>query len=135
MNVILRGVRGGIAAPSPDTVFYGSNTACIEVRPDNGVLLFLDAGTGLLEAGAKLPDKGEAHICITHGHADHLLGLWFFKPVHSPAWTTHLYLPDWMDFLPGKYYHCGLFPVPFEQLKGRILRHISGHDHFLSCPR
>jgi len=123
MEVMLRGVRGGIAAPTPDTSFYGGNTACIEVRTGNGLLLFLDAGTGLREAGMHLPDSGETHVFISHGHADHIIGLWFFKPIHSPNWTTHLYLPDWLDPLPDWFYQCGLFPVPLEQLQGKIVRH------------
>ena len=123
MEISLRGVRGSIAAPTPDTAFYGGNTSCVEVRTDNGTRLFLDAGTGLREAGEELPKSGEAHICITHSHADHIAGLWFFKPIHSPAWTTHLYLPDWLASLPDWYYQCGLFPVPFEQLKGTVIRY------------
>ncbi|MDR2695544.1 MAG: HD domain-containing protein [Deltaproteobacteria bacterium] len=123
MDIVLWGVRGGIAAPAQDTALYGGNTACVEVRTANGVLLFLDAGTGLREAGTRLPDSGEAHVCLTHGHADHIIGLWFFKPVHSPAWTTHLYLPDWLDPLPDWFYQCGLFPVPFEALLGKVIRH------------
>ena len=123
MNIVLRGVRGSIAVPEPDTSVYGGNTACMEVRTDNGTLLFLDAGTGLRGAGLELPDSGEAHVFITHGHADHIIGLWFFKPVHSPDWTTHLYLPDWLDPLPDWFYQCGLFPVPFERLRGRVIRH------------
>ncbi|MDR0747478.1 MAG: hypothetical protein LBE89_06275 [Helicobacteraceae bacterium] len=35
MEVIMRGVRGGIANPSPDTAFFGGNTACIELRGDD----------------------------------------------------------------------------------------------------
>ena len=122
MKVLFRGVRGGIAVPSPDTVMYGGNTACIEVRTDNETLLFLDAGTGIREAGVELPDTGEAHIFITHGHNDHILGMWFFKPLHSPGWTTHLYLPDWIN--PDSYYQSRLFPLPFAKLKGKIIQHM-----------
>jgi len=123
MNIVLWGVRGSIASPTPDTAFYGGNTACLEARTNSGILLFMDAGTGLCEAGKSLPDSGEAHVFITHGHADHVIGLWFFKPIHSPAWTTHLYLPDWLDHLPDWFYQSGLFPVPFEHLKGNVIRH------------
>jgi phosphoribosyl 1,2-cyclic phosphodiesterase len=122
MEIILRGVRGGIAAPAPDTSAYGGNTACLEVRPGNGVLIFLDAGTGLREAGEGLPESGEAHVFISHGHADHVAGLWFFKPLHSPAWTTRLYLPEHLASLPDYFYQCGFFPVPVEQLRGRLIR-------------
>jgi phosphoribosyl 1,2-cyclic phosphodiesterase len=123
MEVILRGVRGSIANPSPDTAFYGGNTACVELRTAGGALLFFDAGTGLREAGDNLPAKGECHIFVSHGHADHIMGLWFFKPIHSPDWTIHLHLPDRLERLPDYFYEAGLFPVPFSMLKGIIHRH------------
>ncbi|MDR1647502.1 MAG: HD domain-containing protein [Zoogloeaceae bacterium] len=123
MEIILRGVRGSIANPSPDTAFYGGNTACVELRANNGAILFLDAGTGLCEAGEALPESGECHIFISHGHADHIMGLWFFKPIHNPNWTIHLYLPDWMAHAPDHFHEAGLFPVPFSLLKGVVIRH------------
>ncbi|MDR1686941.1 MAG: HD domain-containing protein [Desulfovibrio sp.] len=123
MEVILRGVRGSIANPAAETAYYGGNTACVELRSDGGALLFFDAGTGLREAGENLPRQGECHIFISHGHADHIMGLWFFKPIHSPDWTTHLHLPDKLERLPDHFYETGLFPVPFSALKGAIIRH------------
>jgi phosphoribosyl 1,2-cyclic phosphodiesterase len=123
MEAIMRGVRGSIANPSPDTAFYGGNTACVELHTDSGALLFFDAGTGLREAGDNLPAGGECHIFISHGHADHIMGLWFFKPIHSPEWTIHLHLPERLAHMPDHFHETGLFPVPFPMLKGTILRH------------
>ena len=51
MEVVLRGVRGSIAVPSPAMSFYGGNTSCVQLRTDCGALVFFDAGTGLREAG------------------------------------------------------------------------------------
>jgi hypothetical protein len=62
MEIIIRGVRGSIANPAPDTAFYGGNTACVELHTDSGALLFFDAGTGLRGAGDNLPGNGECHI-------------------------------------------------------------------------
>jgi phosphoribosyl 1,2-cyclic phosphodiesterase len=95
----------------------------VELRTEGGALLFFDAGTGLREAGEHLPQRGECRIFISHGHADHIMGLWFFKPIHSPDWTTHLYLPDRLERLPDHFFETGLFPVPFSALKGTVIRH------------
>ncbi|GHV57602.1 hypothetical protein FACS189460_4430 [Deltaproteobacteria bacterium] len=65
MEIILRGVRGGLATPTPETSFYGGHTACVEVRSESGLRLFFDAGTGLREAWADPPDQGEAHIFLS----------------------------------------------------------------------
>ena len=47
MRVTLWGTRGSLAAPGPETVGYGGNTACVEVRSEDGAVLVLDAGTGI----------------------------------------------------------------------------------------
>ncbi|PKO60652.1 MAG: MBL fold metallo-hydrolase, partial [Betaproteobacteria bacterium HGW-Betaproteobacteria-18] len=47
MKVKFWGVRGSIASPGPNTVRYGGNTTCIEIRTDNNGLIIIDAGTGI----------------------------------------------------------------------------------------
>ena len=129
MEITLWGVRGSIASSAPDTAFYGGNTACIELRSDAGTLVFFDAGTGLRDAGNSLPDSGECHLFITHAHADHIIGLWFFKPLHLPDWTVHLHLPNWLGYLPDYFFAGGVFPVSFHNLKGNIIQHsIRAHE-------
>jgi phosphoribosyl 1,2-cyclic phosphodiesterase len=134
VEVILRGVRGSIANASADTAFYGGNTSCAELRADCGALLFFDAGTGIREAGENLPKSGECHIFISHGHADHILGLWFFRPLHLPSWTVHLYLPLWMKGLPDYIYECAFFPMPFSELKGDVRLKLLEPGQVLSIP-
>src|SRR6185437_7588465 len=82
MRVRFWGVRGSIACPGPETIRYGGNTPCIEVRCGNHVLIF-DAGTGLRALGNSLvKDKTirEMDIFLTHCHLDHVTGLPFFEP-------------------------------------------------------
>ena len=123
MEFILHGVRGDIATPSSAMSRYGGNTSCVKVQTDSGALIFLDAGTGLHEAGSNLPDTGVAHVFITHGHADHTVGLWHFKPLHTPDWITHLYVPHWLEDLPAIMYRSGLFQGPFDQIRGMVILH------------
>ena len=82
MKVRFWGVRGSIASPGPNTVRYGGNTTCIEIRTDNNELLILDAGTGIFPLSqtllAELPVI--ANVLITHSHWDHIQGLPFFIP-------------------------------------------------------
>ncbi|MGH7065202.1 MAG: MBL fold metallo-hydrolase, partial [Stellaceae bacterium] len=51
------GVRGSIACPGPETVRYGGNTSCVEIRCGNRLMLF-DGGTGLRLAGNELMRSG-----------------------------------------------------------------------------
>jgi phosphoribosyl 1,2-cyclic phosphodiesterase/FixJ family two-component response regulator len=82
------GVRGSVPAPGPDTVFYGGNTSCVEVRAD-GELIILDAGTGIRQLGRQLQQEfGERPmrmtILVTHTHWDHIQGFPFFSPAYDP---------------------------------------------------
>lgn len=82
MRVRFWGVRGSIACPGPDTIRYGGNTPCIEVRCGEHVIIF-DAGTGLRALGNTLvKDKKSlaTDIFLTHCHLDHVIGLPFFAP-------------------------------------------------------
>ena len=81
------GVRGSIATPGPDTVRYGGNTSCVEVRV-GGDIVILDAGTGIRLLGERLRREAagqpvKAHLLLTHTHWDHIQGLPFFGPIHD----------------------------------------------------
>ena len=75
------GVRGSIACPGPETVRYGGNTPCVEMRVGNERLIF-DGGTGLRVLGQSLLSQMpvKAHIFFTHSHWDHIQGFPFFSP-------------------------------------------------------
>ncbi|MGD7034166.1 MBL fold metallo-hydrolase [Methylotuvimicrobium buryatense] len=93
MQLKFRGVRGSIPTPGPNTVKYGGNTTCIEIRTDSGELIILDAGTGIYSLSQQLDkDKPvDAHIFITHTHWDHIQGLPFFAPAFMPGNQITIY--------------------------------------------
>ena len=114
------GVRGSIASPGPDTVRYGGNTPCIEVRCGDA-LLILDAGTGIRPLGEALMCQGavDADLLLTHSHLDHICGLPFFAPVFDAAssvriWAGHLQPDRTIRSVLQCMMATPLFPVPVE---------------------
>ena len=95
MNVTFWGTRGSIPAPGPDTVRFGGNTSCVDVRVDDHVLIF-DAGTGLRALGLALAREFDdrpltVHLFISHTHWDHIQGFPFFVPAYRATTTIHVY--------------------------------------------
>ncbi len=98
MLVRFWGVRGSVPCPGHRTARYGGNTACVEVRCGDRLLIF-DAGTGLRPLGNSLTTADvQADIYLSHCHIDHIAGLPFFSPAYRPAtqlrvWAGNL-LPE-----------------------------------------
>ena len=83
------GVRGSIPSPGPDTVKFGGNTTCVELRAD-GQHIILDAGTGLRLLGLQLMKEFadrplDLTLLLTHTHWDHIQGFPFFAPAFAPG--------------------------------------------------
>lgn len=91
MKVKFWGVRGSIPSPGKETVEIGGNTACVEVRTDDGILIIFDAGTGIRKLGLSLLEetfcKGGkvGHLFFSHTHWDHIQGFPFFAPAFVGA--------------------------------------------------
>lgn len=108
---------------SPEyTGVLGGNTACIEIRADNKILI-LDMGSGLKNLGKSLmherqPNaKLELHIFVSHTHWDHIMGFPFFAPAYSPHTTLNFYSchPHLQERLAIQQDY-RFFPVSFEQM-------------------
>ncbi len=86
------GVRGSIPAPGHETVRYGGNTSCVEMRVDGKRLIF-DGGTGLRVLGKHLLKQMpvEAYIFFSHSHWDHIQGFPFFVPAFMKGNCFHIY--------------------------------------------
>lgn len=122
------GVRGSIPSPGPNTVKYGGNTTCIEIRTDDGDLIILDAGTGIHALAQNLLKEMpiNAHIFITHTHWDHIQGLPFFIPIFIPGNQISIY--GGLDPVTHEQINRALtvqlqysfFPIQEAQLKARI---------------
>jgi phosphoribosyl 1,2-cyclic phosphodiesterase len=127
MIVRLWGTRGSLASPGPETVRYGGNTASVEVRTDDA-LLVLDAGTGIRRLGVSLRGyTGRIDLLLSHLHMDHLQGLGFFEPCFRPDVELHIWGPPstTMDLRErlARYLSPPLFPVRLRDLGSRVSLH------------
>lgn len=86
------GVRGSIPSPGEQTIRYGGNTSCIEIRVAGKRLIF-DGGTGLRMLGKSLQSQApqEFHFFFTHYHWDHIQGVPFFFPNFDEHTCFHIY--------------------------------------------
>jgi phosphoribosyl 1,2-cyclic phosphodiesterase len=125
----IRGCRGSIASPGIDTIRYGGNTSCIEVRLADGEIVVLDAGTGLRQLGAELVEEGATriHLLVTHLHVDHIEGLGMFAPIYQPGTEIHIWGPSSpiasLAERVATYFSPPLFPVHLSEAPARIRFH------------
>lgn len=128
MKVTLWGTRGSLPSPGPDTVRYGGNTSCVEVRADDGTVVVLDAGTGIRRLGATLArEERRIDLLLSHLHMDHVQGLGFFAPFFEPGIEVHIWGPassdDRMRRRLGRYLSPPLFPVRLRDLPCQLVIH------------
>ncbi|MGQ0570665.1 MAG: MBL fold metallo-hydrolase [Armatimonadota bacterium] len=128
MRITLWGTRGSLASAGPDTVRYGGNTSCVEVRGRDGTVLVLDGGTGIRRLGATIgTEVARVDIILTHLHMDHIQGLGFFPPLHREDIDVHIWGPPstTLDLRArlARYLSPPLFPVRLRDLPSRPTLH------------
>ena len=113
------GTRGSIPTPGPETVRYGGNTTCFEIRHAGARLIF-DAGSGIRPLGLDVVEKGPdtIHIFLTHFHWDHIQGFPFFAPLYDPEDSIKVIGPKQKDIDVQNLFAGQMgpiyFPVPFS---------------------
>lgn len=126
LRVTCWGTRGSIPSPGPQTVRFGGNTSCVEVRAGGRRYVF-DAGSGIRALGRRMDAEGgawEADLFVSHYHWDHIQGFPYWRPlyhgtgharVHGPRAGAHGAAEAFAGQMAGEY-----FPVPMDVLPARI---------------
>ena len=118
------GVRGSLPSPGPDTVIYGGDTPCLEIRTAS-TRIILDCGSGIRRLGNRMmeePDDRETVILLGHPHFDHVCGLPFFTPIFIPGQKFRLGAaePHDMRLLMPRLFCRPFFPVEEAMLGAEI---------------
>ncbi len=121
------GTRGSVPVPGKDTIKYGGNTPCVEIRTSNNKLLILDAGTGIRELGHSLIQNGSNEsldILLSHYHWDHIQGIPFFIPIYQKGRDITFYgIPgreNEMKKLLSNQMELDYFPVKINEVPANI---------------
>jgi len=132
MKIKFWGVRGSIPCPGPETVKYGGNTPCIEIRfNDIERQIIIDAGSGIRELGNDMMvndlPKGPIHteLFLTHTHWDHITGFPFFTPIYLKDTKLKVYGPvsfenDTLKDIIGNQMSYQYFPIRQIELASQI---------------
>lgn len=115
------GARGSMAISRPGYSLFGGATSCYMVEAGEHTL-FLDGGSGLLDAPVRFPHPPV--ILLTHLHLDHILGLGMYPRFLRRGESTEIYLParDGTDPLQqmDTVYSPPYWPVSFKQMTGDV---------------
>jgi phosphoribosyl 1,2-cyclic phosphodiesterase len=123
------GVRGSYPVPGAETVRYGGNTACVEVRA-GGRSIILDAGTGIIGLGRDLMRRSalmgksiSTTLLFSHFHHDHTQGLPFFSPFYDRSASINIFGPEFqasgLEENLSQVMRSPVFPVKWEQASAK----------------
>lgn len=120
------GTRGSNSVSGPEYIRFGGNTACLEVR-DGEDMVIIDAGTGLRELGATINTSKckTIHIFISHTHWDHITGFPFFESIYDPDVQVVIWSPVGFEKSTKELFTEMLayayFPVRLEDMRAKLV--------------
>ena len=129
-SMTIWGSRGSMPTPGADTVLFGGNTSCLEIRAGKK-LVIVDAGSGIRGLGDKLMREDikrgpiDADIFITHTHWDHIMGFPMFTPIYVPGTKLRLHGPityedESLEQIIGSQLSYKYWPVRQDELSAKI---------------
>jgi len=127
------GVRGSIPCPGRDTVEFGGNTACLEIRADKRIVI-VDMGTGVRLLGDFLAANNprtaplDIDIFLSHTHWDHIMGFPMFAPLFFPGSTMRISGPvsfddDSLESIISTQLSYKYWPIRHSELSAKIVYH------------
>ncbi len=126
LKLTFYGTRGSIPVPGPSTMKYGGNTACLDIKSEEGDWVVFDAGTGIraLSESLDLSKSHNINLFISHPHWDHISGFPFFTPVFIPGNNITIFGPGTFEktleeIIRGQMTY-SYFPVRTEELQANI---------------
>jgi len=131
LSVRFWGTRGSIPCPGPDTVKFGGNTSCLEIRAGER-LIIVDLGTGIRPLGDWLMVNDfkknlgfDIDIFVTHTHWDHIMGFPTFSPLFVPGTKLRIKGPvsfedDSLEKIIGEQFSYRYWPVNAGELAAEI---------------
>ena len=109
---------------------YGGNTACVEIRAEDGARLLIDFGSGarafaaetMARGGPRL--SGPLDVLLSHLHWDHIQGFPFFGFAFVPGNVLRIHgCHDGIEATLRRQMSPPCFPVPFNILGADISFH------------
>lgn len=132
MKVKFWGTRGSIPVSHPESIKYGGNTTCLEIKsscvPGNASLV-VDTGTGFVPLSREIMSSVEHVIVLyTHWHHDHTQGLFLSPLLFMKHIRLSLYGPVDGAITPRKMIEHLMQPPFFPVHYHEVLSHIECVD-------
>ena len=139
VKITFHGVRGSTPCDGPELARYGGSTSCVAVETAGQAPIIFDLGTGLRNFGVALAAQNRAagfhgSVLLSHLHWDHVQGLPFFVPLHSPETTLDVYGPQQVEGPIGEVFGGMMcppyFPIRTSDLAAALTFQDAGNDDF-----